>query len=236
MKAITLILSIIGLGAVCSAQAQEEEGYQVTGEVGGIPDGTRMYLIDGSRRRAIDSATVSQDCFTFRGRLKEPAHIYLYMGRGRDARKLADILLDNSTVQVAGSDPQYDSVRVSGSEIDRRWKEWYREDQRMGYQRYRIKQVSESLTGKNDTLNAAVLGKLVDEMQLDRINHLKAYVRRYRDSVTGAALPTLCTLSDYLTGADYLEMYRTLTPAWQQSTFGKSILVEAGKKRSPQGR
>ena len=222
-----LISSLI-IPAFCQAQANP--GYQVVGQVKGLADGTKMYLIDGNKRRAIDSATVKQDQFTFKGSLVEPAHLYLHAGRGRTSQKLADILLDNRVIYVRGNKPEYDSIRVSGSDIDQQWKEWYKEDQQIGYQRYQIKQVYESLILKKDTANANVLARLIGEMQLDRINLLKTYVKRYHDTATGAALPMLCTLSDYLTGADYMEMFNTLTPTWQQSAFGKDILVEAKKK------
>ena len=226
-KCLFLISSLI-IPAFCQAQTNPE--YQVVGQVNGLTEGTKMYLIDGNKRRAIDSATVSQNQFTFRGSLIEPAHLYLHAGRGRTSRKLADILLDNRTVYVRGNKPEYDSITVSGSDIDRQWKDWYRQDQQIGYQRYRIKQVYESLTAKKDTANANMLEKLIGEMQLGRINLLKTYVKRYHDTATGAALPMLCTLSDYLTGADYMDMFNSLTPAWQQSAFGKDILVQARKK------
>lgn len=230
MKQIMRLVLISSLILPVFCQAQADRGYQVVGELKGLPDGTTMYLIDGNKHRAIDSATVQQNQFIFKGRLVEPAHLYLHAGRGRTSQKLADILLDNRTVYVKGSKPEYDSVTVSGSDIDQHWKDWSKQDQQIGYQRYRIRQVYESLIGKKDTANATVLEKLIGEMQLDRINLLKTYVKRYHDTAAGAALPMLCTLSDYLTGADYLEMFNTLTPSWQQSSFGKDILVQAKKK------
>ncbi len=230
MKRINCLFLINSLILPAFCQAQANPAYQVVGQVKGLADGTKMYLIDGNKRQAIDSATVKKDQFTLRGSLVEPAHLYLYAGRGRTSQKLADILLDNRTVYVRGNQPEYDSIRVSGSDIDQQWKEWYKEDQQIGYQRYRIKQVHESLILKKDTTNANVLGRLIGEIQLSRINLLKTYVKRYHNTATGAALPMLCTLSDYLTEADYLEMFNTLTPTWQQSAFGKDILVQAKKK------
>jgi hypothetical protein len=212
-------------------QGQSGSGYQVLGQVAGLPDGTKVYLIDGGRRKAIDSATVKQEQFILKGNLTEPAYMYLHAGRGRASKKLADILLDNRIVYVKGNKPEYDSITVSGSDIDQYWREWYEADQRVAYQRYKIKQVCESLATKKDTANANVLGKLIQEMQLERINLLKAYVKRRHDSAAGAVLPTLCTLGGDLTRADYMEMYNTLTPTWQQSSFGKEILAEAKKKK-----
>lgn len=189
-----------------------------------------MYLIDGGQRKIIDSAVVRNGRFAFTGTVLEPAFTYLYAGKGNVSLKLADILLDNRTVEVVGAKPVYDSVVVSGSDIDRLWKEWWREDQQIGYQRFRIKKVYESLQARNDTTNAEPLKKIMDEMTASRIELLKTYVKRHHATAVGAVLPTLCTLGNYLTRADYLEMYQTLSANWQQSRFGQEILQEAGKK------
>lgn len=191
----------------------------------------QRFIVDGGKRKAIDSATVRQERFTLKGNLTEPAYMYLMAGRGRTSTKLANILLDNRTVYVKGDKPEYNNISVSGSDIDRYWREWYEADQRVGYQRYRIKQVYESLTAKKDTVNTNILGNLIQEMQRGRIDLLKTYVKRRHDSAAGAVLPTLCTLGDDLMKADYMEMYNTLSPTWQQSSFGKEILAEAKKKK-----
>ena len=67
------------------------------------------------------------------------------------------------------------------------------------------------------------------QVQRERITLLKAYVRRYHDTAVGAALPTMCTLGTSLTGADYQEMYQSLTPRWQQSTMGREVLTQVSK-------
>jgi hypothetical protein len=147
---LTTVLSL--LSVICFAQ--QSTGYHVNGHIQGLPDQTKMYLIDGGKRKIIDSAVVRQERFFFNGHMNEAAHTYLYAGKGNVSLKLADILLDNRTIEVEGTKPEYDSVAVIGSDIDRLWKEWWREDQQIGYQRFRIKQVYESLTAKNDTANS----------------------------------------------------------------------------------
>ncbi|RRB02700.1 DUF4369 domain-containing protein [Larkinella rosea] len=215
------------ISGICFAQ---QNGYRVNGHILGLPDQTKLYLIDGGKRKIIDSAVVQQERFVLNGYMPETAHTYLYAGKGSVSMKLADILLDNRTVEVEGTKPVYDSVVVRGSDIDRLWKEWWKEDQQIGYQRFRIKQVYESLVAKKDTANAGQLKKLIDEMTVNRIDLLKSYVRRHRTTAVGAALPTLCTLGDYLSKADYLELYQTLSPTWQNSGFGREILQQAGRK------
>ncbi|RCR68660.1 DUF4369 domain-containing protein [Larkinella punicea] len=219
---------LLFLGTLCFAQ--QHPGYRVIGHIRGLPDQTKMYLIDGGKRQVIDSAVVRQERFVFDGSMAEAAHTYLYAGKGSVSFKLADILLDNRTVEVEGTKPVYDSVTVNGSDIDRLWKEWGKEDQQIGYQRFRIKQVQEALAAQKDTARAGILKKIMDEMTASRIELLKSYVKRYHSTAVGAALPTLCTLGNYLTKADYLEMYRTLSPTWQNSGFGREILEQAGAK------
>lgn len=160
------------------------------------------------------------------GKLDEPAHTYLYLGK---TNKLADILLDNREIELSGSEPVYDSIEVKGSDIDRQWKEWYQDDQKIAYQKYRLDKLYKSLVSKNDLENSITVKTLSEELMIDRINLLKACVRRYNDSPSGAVLPTLCTIQTSLTKSDYAEMYNSLTPRMRSTTFGKEIL-ELGEK------
>jgi hypothetical protein len=227
MKLLALLFLFGALPLLSHAQAAD--GYEITGQINGLADGTRLYLVDGGRRQRIDSATVQQGHFTLHGKLTEPVYTYLYAGRGRASSKLADILLDNQRVQVSGSQPAYDNVVVSGSDIDRQWKEWFREDSRLAQRRADLGQQYQARLAQPDTTGASTLKQERAQVQRSRISLLKAYVRRYHDTAVGAALPTLCTLSPSLTGADYQEMYQYLTPRWQQSTLGREVLTQAGK-------
>jgi hypothetical protein len=213
-----------------ASPAQPSRGYEITGKIKGLADGTRLYLIDGGRRVRIDSATVQQGQFALRGRVAEPVHTYLYAGRGPAGIKLADILLDNQPVQVNGSQPVYKDVVVSGSDIDRQWKEWFRDDERLAQRRADLGQRATARLAQPDTAGAGALRHERAQVQRERITLLKGYVRRYHDTPVGAALPTMCTLGASLSGTDYQEMYQSLTPRWQQSTMGREVLTQAGKR------
>ncbi|WP_035564198.1 DUF4369 domain-containing protein [Hymenobacter sp. IS2118] len=229
MKKLLLLQAGLLLAARLSC-AQNPAGYRVIGDVQGLPAGSKVYLINGSLLRAIDSATVQKNHFELAGRLAEPTHMYLHAGKGRASVKLADILLDNRTVRVQGEQPDYNRIVVTGSDIDQHWKDWYRDDTELGTQRYKIRLVAEALTQKQDTANANALRRVMAAVQQSRVRLLKDYVARYHDSATGAMLPNLCTLGPLLTAADYQQMYQSLTPTWQQSTFGKEMLLLAQKK------
>uniref|UniRef100_UPI001954695D DUF4369 domain-containing protein n=1 Tax=Stenotrophomonas maltophilia TaxID=40324 RepID=UPI001954695D len=87
-------------------------------------------------------ALVKNERFVLQGRVDDAFHTYLYEGK---SNKLADILLDNRKITVLGEKPFYDSITISGSAIDEQWKEWYKEDQRIGYRSYQLNQVINSL-------------------------------------------------------------------------------------------
>lgn len=224
-----LLTSLLFTSLLGAAQAPKG-GYQVLGDVQGLPEGSKVYLLNGNQHRTIDSAAVHGGQFKLAGQLAEPAHLYLHAGKGRTAVKLADLLLDNRTVYVKGQQPTYEAVAVTGSDIDQHWKDWYREDSALGAQRYQLKLVADNLTQKQDTASASAVRRVMAKLQAYRVRLLKDYVARYHDSATGAMLPDLCTLSTSLTSADYLQMYQVLTPTWQASSFGKDLLVQAKKK------
>ena len=229
MKRLLLLTSLLLGTGMAPTHAQAPTGYRVLGDVRGLAEGSKVYLINGGELRTIDSAAVRQGHFVLAGHLAEPAHTYLHAGKGRAAVKLADILLDNRTVHVQGDQPAYDRIGVTGSDIDQQWKDWYRADAALGTQRAAVRQVAERLAQRQDTANAAALRRVLAGLQQARVRLLKDYVARYHDTATGAMLPTLCTLGPALTAADYQQMYQQLTPPWQQSSFGRELLAQARK-------
>jgi Domain of unknown function (DUF4369) len=220
---LTITTFLIGFYTICHSQELKaiSSGYKIEGHILGLQDNSRIYLINVGQRKRIDSAVVKNNRFTMTGKLNEPALMYLYLGK---SNKLADILLDNRNIGVKGNEPIYDSIKIMGSDIDMQWREWYQNDQRIGYKKYRLDKLYESLVDKKDSVNAIVAKKLSEEFTNDRINLLKGYVKRYNGSVAGALLPTLCTISNSLTKADYLEMYNYLNPSMRTTTLGKEIL------------
>jgi hypothetical protein len=208
--------------------AQPQDGYQIEGHIKGLADNSKIYLINGGQRKTIDSTLVQNERFLLTGQLDEPAHTYLYSGK---STKLADILLDNRPIKIQGSYPVYDSVQVSGSDIDKEWREWYALDQGIGYKHYLLKKEREALLLKKDTANASLLTRKINQLTTDRILLLKTYVKRYGDKASGALIATLCTAPKELTREDYLQLYQSLSPAMQQTRFGTEILTQSKKSK-----
>ncbi|WP_163823260.1 DUF4369 domain-containing protein, partial [Proteus mirabilis] len=81
--------------------------YEIQGHIKGLLDNTKIYLINGGKRKTIDSALVKNERFVLQGRVDDAFHTYLYEGK---SNKLADILLDNRKITVLGEKPFYDSI------------------------------------------------------------------------------------------------------------------------------
>lgn len=223
---LALLFSVFGV----PAPGQTTDGYRIRGEIKGLVDGSRVYLISGFKR--IDSTIVKGERFSIHGVLNEPEFTYLYTGSGESSKKLADILLDNREVTVTGTKADYDHINVSGSEIDQQWKNWYNRDQQLGRRRFQLEQIYQSLLKKDNKSDAASLKKIIDEMTVERIALLKSYVKQHHDSPVGAVLPTLCTLQDQLTQADFMEMYDILTPSMKSTKMAQETKELARKTKS----
>ena len=222
MKYLIILLTLFSFNLL-----KAQSGYEIDGNIHGLTENTKIYLINAGEKKILDSAIVSNEKFILKGKLKEVIHTYLYEGK---ANKLADILLDNQKIKVFGEAPNYDNVKITGSNIDEQWKQWYTDDQKIGYLRYRVNEVQESLIAKKDTLNSRTLGEIAEELLKDRVNLLKSYVKKYGNSPAGAVLPTLCTIQDKLTRSDFLEMYKSLSTEMQKTHLGSEVLELSNKK------
>ena len=221
MKSQLILLALLSF-----SNLKAQSGYEINGNIRGLTESAKIYLIDAGERRILDSAIVKNEKFILKGRLKDAAHTYLYEGK---VNKLADILLDNRSIKLFGETPNYDDVKITGSNIDEQWKQWFKDDQKIGYLRYRVNEVTEALISQKDTLNSKTLKEIADELLKDRINLLKSYVRIFSSLPSGALLPTLCTIQDKLTKNDFLEMYNSLSAEIQKTHLGREVLELSNK-------
>jgi hypothetical protein len=74
MKQIIIAFIFLGWSTFLAAQ----NGYTIKGHVDGLTDNSKIYLIDGGRRKTIDSATVKNETFTLKGQpFRSGTHILI---------------------------------------------------------------------------------------------------------------------------------------------------------------
>jgi hypothetical protein len=88
---------IMLLALISFTSLKAQSGYEINGNIRGLTENTRIYLINAGERKIIDSAVVKNEKFILKGRLKDALHTYLFEGK---TNKLADILLDNREIKV----------------------------------------------------------------------------------------------------------------------------------------
>lgn len=122
-------LSLGALLIAASLQSSAQQ-YQLSGQIGGIADGTTLVLVPMShdREQPIDSATVQGGTFTFRGKVDFPRAVFLRPANSYGGREL---MLENTSISVQGQatstladdqTPIYsmDKVSVTGSPLSQR--------------------------------------------------------------------------------------------------------------------
>ncbi len=217
----TLICLII----LCSS-AHARTGYEVSGNVSGL--GTTDLLIlhlDGDDLPRLDTVSAFNDCFRFSGQVRDPyfVQILLITGKGK-TRKLTEFMLENSCIRISGSSPDYNHIKVNGSDSDRILKEYLAEDKLLGLHEESFGLMRDMLLLAGDSVRARELTRDIHQTYLvQRINLLKEYVIRYSNQTVGALLPNFCLLQKDLRPGDFLELYRILAPDIRQSPYGQSL-------------
>ncbi len=211
------------------ANSQKKETFTIYGDIKGLEDNTIVYLfITGGEKLIKDSVRVMNNRFRFSGKVDDPYFSFLMNGK---TSKLADILLDNRTIFLAGNAPDYDSTHVSGSDIDAQWKEYYEKDLRLSGLQHHLEAFHDSLLLHKDTAMANLLRNDIDKIIYGlRIPLLSEYVQTYKDSPAGAVLITFCLLENYLTKLEYYKLYNQLTLPIRNSSLGHRILRIAKEK------
>lgn len=100
MKKITYLIATAAMVAACN---NSNQGYTVTGSVEGAADGDKVYLMEINKRQEpvkLDSATIKDGKFTFKGRQETPACRYITYSPEQADGLYIDFFLENGTINV----------------------------------------------------------------------------------------------------------------------------------------
>jgi peroxiredoxin len=94
------------------AVAQPTQGYQVSGNISGLPDNTVVTLTNGADGRKIASATIKDGSFNIKGRLQEPCVFQLSFSGFTEG---LDFFMFNDAVTIKGAMNNIQNAEVKGS-------------------------------------------------------------------------------------------------------------------------
>ena len=223
MKKIIILFTLL---FIFSCKKNDQEGFLVKGNVNGLNNSTLFVLKFIGDKMELDSVSVSNNKFEYKGKIDEPYFIQLLIKDGKSTKgKLTEFMLENSEIQIIGNSIEFDSVKVTGSKSDKILKNYFFDDKLLSDKWEKLKIDYDKFNDTNDTINrkktARKLNKIV---QVDKVNLVKKYVRNNSDSKIGALIPNFCTIENELNQNDWKEIYESLSPEIRETGYGKRIL------------
>lgn len=97
---------------VVSPAYEISDGFVINGEVTGFAEGATIALLNGTTGQPEQQSTISQNKFSFKGKLDKPAFKILLVD---NKPPYLTLFLDNSDVKVSGNKETFDKAAVSGS-------------------------------------------------------------------------------------------------------------------------
>jgi len=98
--------------AAAASKKVATDGFEITGEVTGFPDGTKISLLNGQTGAPEQQSGIYKNKFTFKGKLDKPAFKIIIV---EQKPPYLTLFLDNSNVTVNGTKEALDKAAVSGS-------------------------------------------------------------------------------------------------------------------------
>lgn len=95
-----------------AVQPRAVEGFVISGEVEGFPDGTKVELLNGRTGETEITSAVKANKFEFKGKMDKPDFKIVLFNR---QAPYITLFLDNSLVKVSGQKATIDKAKVTGS-------------------------------------------------------------------------------------------------------------------------
>lgn len=114
-KNIGLIIVMI----VCLTACIQEKGFKISADIANIPDGLKVYLMNG--RQVLDSTVTQDGQFAFAGKVEHPFSADIEIktpGNGMFSGRSFDFFLENSDIQVKGEWKDFYKMKITGSALE----------------------------------------------------------------------------------------------------------------------
>ena len=226
-KLTTLVLSLLFL---CSCKETPKDHFNVTGKITDFEKGTILALT-ADNGYSIDTISVIDYKFQYSGKVEKPVMTILYVKTDSTTTEFTEFMLENAEIEIEGSLMDFDSFTIKGSQSDEILKRYLKEDGVLVQKWNSLKLEYDEAILIGDTLKSKELGNNLNNILLnDRVGLLKSYVKENYNNQVGALLPNFCTLKEFLTSEDYLQMYQSLSVDVQKSWYGQSVKSKSEKK------
>jgi peroxiredoxin len=197
MKPLLLFLIILPFFAFSQSTS---EGYEISGNVSGYPDGTSVSFLNQQTQTPEKQATIEKDKFTIKGQLAEPSFIVLIFG---DQPPAIPLFIDNSKIVIKGDKNNLDNLSITGSKTENEYQEYAKA----------IKPYEQMFAPGSDKNpdSVAAVQKISEDF-------IKKYPSSYVDPI---AIIRIMQTSENVTAADNL--YKIMSKDVKETNLGKYV-------------
>ncbi|WP_299335846.1 TlpA disulfide reductase family protein [uncultured Psychroserpens sp.] len=201
-KPLVVIYTLITFCLFSCTSEKKPVGYTINGTAKGISDSTYIKL--NVNNKAIDSALIINETFSFNGQVEVPKKVYLII---EDTRDVKAFWLENTNIDFSGETGVFRDAEVRGSDIQDLYGE--------------LNKRIDPFTKAQDSMNAILFN---DSLSLD---YRKTVFKMYEDNRANEAKAYQEFIKEFpnsVVSADIFNIYKT--------TWGKDIAEELYAKLS----
>lgn len=220
-----LTILLLTISFFCQDKRERNEGFKINGNINGLNNSTLMILKFVNDSIEFDSINVVNNKFEYTGKVDEPYFVIISIKEGKSTKvKLTEFMIENSDILIEGNSIDSDSIKVTGSNSDKIFKEYLKGDNVLIAEWNILKLEYDYFVELNDSINKRKTAKKFNKIfKVDRVSLLKEYVTNNSNTIVGALLPSFCPIKNTLTKKDYEEIYNTLSDEIKQTQYGKGL-------------
>jgi len=208
---------------------QNQDSYTIIGKTKGFKDGTKLYLKkteSGSLKDNLDSATVINNSFTFKGRVSEPSQYTLHtgytgwFGRPPETFYRLNLWISNSTIYFTDEVGNLKFPKISGSQLQNDNNDMIQTINPLYSKLDSIGRIIDELT-PSDSVRNRTLRTLWRKLDAERFNSEINFIKTHPKSIISIYI--LNIYKSTLGKQASKDLYVQIDPQIRNSPDGKSI-------------
>ncbi len=236
-----ILIPVLLFGMACNSRSDSgkvakrnaDSSFVITGNIGGLGSGwVYLYHVERSTDK-IDSVTVKDGSFLFKGKISHPEYCLLGFEEQGQKQFPLGFFLDNSNISVNGSRDSLADARVEGSPTQNELKLFDEKTKHIDTKNKELmRQYQVAMAGK-DTEKIDSIIKVARDLEEDAKNIVLQFAKENPASYV-SAFQVAQTFSSEMDPIRVEPVYSAFDPALKESYFGKSIKenLEAAKQTS----
>ncbi|WP_010251282.1 redoxin domain-containing protein [Myroides injenensis] len=231
------ILSVIGAVALL-ASCNQEKGYEIQGELTGIPDGTTVYLEkinqESKQLQAVDSTIVKDNTFVLKGKEEFPDYSFIAF---KDIEGRVPFILENGKIQLKYYADKIEESAATGTKNNDEFATFNKKRNEFTKKLVAFRAANQEAYEKAQAeKNEAEMEKIFNaynELAEESNNYVDNYLEENPQSIVTLVTMNEYTQRGYLGKEEVLETYNNLNDELKESMIAKSMKNYADQMADP---